>query len=106
MGAIFAVPYARCPTWPGGLLRLRELGFRVLALTPQDASSDIADLVVGAEDRIALLLGTEGQGLSRGATDLADATVSIGMSNGVDSLNVAASAALAFWAVARARERP
>ncbi len=106
MGAVFAVPYARCPSWPGGLVGLRSLGFRVLALTPHGATCDLSDLDVGPRDRVALLLGSEGRGLSRSATDLADATVSIRMSHGVDSLNVATSAALAFWAVARAREQP
>jgi tRNA G18 (ribose-2'-O)-methylase SpoU len=105
MGAVFAVPYARCATWPGGLDELRDAGLTVLALTPGEASVDLADLAIGADERVALLLGTEGVGLSRAALAASDATVSIAMSHGVDSLNVAASAALAFWGVTQARGR-
>ena len=105
MGAVFAVPYARCSTWPGGLAELRGAGFRVLALTPSDAAVDLSDLQVGTDDRVALLLGAEGSGLSRAALSASDGTMSIGMSHGVDSLNVATSAAVAFWGVARARRR-
>ena len=77
----------------------------MLALTPGEASVDLADLEVEADARVALVLGAEGAGLSRAALAAADGTVSIAMSHGVDSLNVAASAALAFWGVARARSR-
>ena len=103
MGAVFSVPYARCAAWPDGLRDLRDAGFRLLALTPHDAALDLSELEVGAEERLALLLGAEGPGLSPRAVDAADGTLAIRMSNGVDSLNVATSAALAFWAVERSR---
>jgi tRNA G18 (ribose-2'-O)-methylase SpoU len=103
MGAVFAVPYARSSTWPGGLKELRDMGFRVLALTPGEASVDLAEVRVDADERVALVLGAEGAGLSRAALAASEGTVSIAMSHGVDSLNVAASAALAFWGVTRAR---
>ena len=103
MGAVFAVPYARCAAWPDGLRDLTDAGFRLLALTPHDAAVDLSELTVTPVERIALLLGAEGTGLSPRAVAAADGTVAIRMSNGVDSLNVATSAALAFWAVEQGR---
>ncbi len=103
MGAVFSVPYARCSSWPGGLRNLAALGFTILGLTPHAADCDLAELHVGANEKVAILLGTEGAGLSAAALRLATARVAIGMREGVDSLNVATAAALACWAVERAR---
>ena len=103
MGAVYALPYARCAAWPDGLHELTDEGFRLLALTPHDGAIDLSELSVGPDEKIGLLLGAEGSGLSPRAVALTDDSVAIRMSNGVDSLNVATAAALAFWAVEQAR---
>ncbi len=103
MGAVFAVPWSRMDSWPDGLHRLRDLGFSVLALTPDPAATPLAELPPGVTDRCALLLGAEGPGLSEGATSTADHLVRIPMAAGVDSLNVAAAAAVAFYALGQRR---
>jgi tRNA G18 (ribose-2'-O)-methylase SpoU len=101
MGAVFSIPYARIESWPGGLSELREAGFRVLALTPDSEATSIDDIEVRDDDLLALLLGAEGPGLSKIALDAATGAVRIPMGNGVDSLNVAAAAAVACYAIAR-----
>jgi tRNA G18 (ribose-2'-O)-methylase SpoU len=95
MGAVFAVPYARMQDWRGGLGLLRAAGFRLLALTPAADATPIG--LVPACRRLALLLGSEGDGLSSRWRSAADASVRIPMTGGVDSLNVAAAAAIACW---------
>ncbi len=97
MGAVFAVPYARIEPWPGGLAAVRSAGFTLLALTPGAGAVPIQELPDDARARPALLLGAEGSGLSQASMDAADARVVIPMHRGVDSLNVAAAAAVAFW---------
>jgi tRNA G18 (ribose-2'-O)-methylase SpoU len=100
MGTVFQVPWTRLDPWPTGLGLLREAGFTIaaLALTPEAVPLDTFADSLGPHDRLALLLGTEGEGLSARALDLADLAVRIPMTGGVDSLNVAAAAAVAFWA--------
>lgn len=101
MGTVFQVPWTRLATWPGGLADLRALGFTVAALALSEDAVTLDDLVArpaGPPERLALVLGTEGDGLSRGAIQAADVVVRIPMSGGVDSLNVAAASAVAFWA--------
>jgi tRNA G18 (ribose-2'-O)-methylase SpoU len=105
MGAVFAVPWARLPDWPAGLDRLRDMGFTVLALTPDPHAVPLDELPASASDRVALVLGAEGPGLSEGALAAADLRVRIPMSAGVDSLNVAAAAAVACYAISRQRRR-
>jgi tRNA G18 (ribose-2'-O)-methylase SpoU len=114
MGAVFAVPYARMDDWRDGLAALRAAGFRLLALTLAPDAVPIADLAAGdreraaagADDaappvgRLALLLGAEGDGLSSRWRDQADLSVRIPMRRGVDSLNVAAAAAIACYLLA------
>ena len=102
MGTVFALPYARLDSWPGGLATLREHGFRTIALTPGPTAVDLQELRFGVNDKVALLLGTEGDGLSDTALDDADLRVRIPMAAGVDSLNVAAAAAVACYAIAAA----
>jgi tRNA G18 (ribose-2'-O)-methylase SpoU len=97
MGAVFTVPYARAPHWPGALKDLQALGFRTLALTPSDDAVALNELQLDAEQAIAVVLGTEGAGLSDRAAALADVKVRIPMMAGIDSLNVASAAAVAFW---------
>jgi tRNA G18 (ribose-2'-O)-methylase SpoU len=98
MGAVLQVPYARLTDWRDGLAGLREAGFRLLALTPDAAAIPITD--VPPADRLALLIGTEGTGLSARWTAAADQAVRIPMSRGIDSLNVACAAAIACYLLA------
>jgi tRNA G18 (ribose-2'-O)-methylase SpoU len=101
MGEVFAVPYAMFDDWPAGLDLVRGHGFTVLALTPAADAVALQRLTEGQRERPALLLGAEGPGLSRAAMNAADVRVTIPMRNGVDSLNVAAAAAVAFWELCR-----
>jgi tRNA G18 (ribose-2'-O)-methylase SpoU len=98
MGTVFQVPWTRIETWPGGLRALAEDGFTVAALALADDAVSLDDLVAEPPERLALVLGTEGDGLSRGAVEAADVVVRIPMAGEVDSLNVAAASAVAFWA--------
>ena len=104
MGAVFAIPYARMSDWRGGLAEIRSAGFTLLALTPDQSAVPLDQLAPAG--RVALLLGTEGDGLSSGWRTEADAAVCIPMSAdamamGVDSLNVVAAAAIACHELAR-----
>jgi tRNA G18 (ribose-2'-O)-methylase SpoU len=101
MGEVFAVPYARLAPWPAALAEVRAAGFGLLALTPAEDALPIQRLSAAARRRPALLLGAEGPGLSRAALAASDQRVVIPMRNGVDSLNVAAAAAVAFWELNR-----
>jgi tRNA G18 (ribose-2'-O)-methylase SpoU len=103
MGEVFAVPYARFASWPAGLGELTAAGFTVLALTPDPLATSIDDLVIADGEKLALVMGAEGPGLSAAVLAAASARVRIPMTNGVDSLNVAAAAAVACYAVQRAR---
>lgn len=102
MGAVFALPWSRLTSWPGDLALLRAEGFTVLALTPEAEAVPLDALPPSALSRPALMLGAEGPGLSAAALKAADLRVRIPMSSGVDSLNVAAAAAVAFYAVTHA----
>lgn len=109
MGAVFAIPYARMTGWYDGLAELRAAGFLLLALTPDATADPIATAMTGA--RIALLLGTEGDGLSSRWRHEADQAVRIPMhpgaqAAGVDSLNVVAAAAIACHLLASAEQVP
>ncbi len=97
MGTVFQVPWTRITPWPQGVRVLREAGFTVVALEPSDDSVPIDDFAADLPDRIALILGTEGDGLGQTTRDLADVRVRIPMAAGVSSLNVASAAALALW---------
>jgi tRNA G18 (ribose-2'-O)-methylase SpoU len=104
MGAVFAIPYARMSDWRGGLAEIRAAGFALLALTPDQSAVPLAKLAPAG--RAALLLGTEGDGLSSRWLAQADTAVCIPMSAdamalGVDSLNVVAAAAIACHELAR-----
>ena len=112
MGAVFAVPYARMTDWYGGLAGLRAAGFRLLALVPDQSAVALdrmaADRMAaaGPSGRVALMLGSEGDGLSARWRHEADESVCIPMSpramaRGVDSLNVVAAAAVACYALMR-----
>jgi len=101
MGEVFAVPYARLEPWPAALAAVRAAGFTVLALTPAAGAVPLQRLDAAARARPALLLGAEGPGLSAAALAASDRRVAIPMRRGVDSLNVAAAAAVAFWELGR-----
>ncbi|AJC12449.1 rRNA methyltransferase [Berryella intestinalis] len=106
MGAVFQVPWTRMEgdprTWfADGSRTLRELGFTIAAMALEDDSIPLDDPRVRAQDKIALVFGTEGYGLSRTTLEHCDMTVRIPMRHGVDSLNVAASSAVAFWELVR-----
>ncbi|WP_327292039.1 TrmH family RNA methyltransferase [Streptomyces sp. NBC_01198] len=101
MGAVFSVPYARLTAWPRDLYgTVKEAGFQLLALTPAAGAVPLPDLAVREIPRLALLLGAEGPGLSPRALAAADTLVRIPMSHDIDSLNVGAAAAVAFYSVA------
>lgn len=101
MGQVFAVPYAFLDRWPEGLGDLRDAGFRVLALTPDAGATRLEDVRPDDDDRVALVLGAEGPGLTEAAMAQSDERVRIPMAAGVDSLNVAAAAAVACWVLGR-----
>lgn len=108
MGTVFQIPWTRIgrspADWPEqGLARLNALGFKTAAMALSDHAVPVDDPALMAEDRLAIVLGTEGDGLSRSTIARCDYTVRIPMSHGVDSLNVAAASAVAFWQL-RARE--
>lgn len=101
MGTVFQVPWTRIGEWDEAGPALREAGFRIAALALRE---DAVPLDAYAEDRpgqVALVMGTEGDGLTARALDAADDVVTIPMLGGVDSLNVAAAAAVALWALTR-----
>lgn len=102
MGTVFQIPWtflgSENPEWPdAGMKLLQKLGFRTAAMALRDDSIPIDDARLRAEDKLAILLGTEGDGLSPSTIANCDYTVRIPMSHGVDSLNVAAASAVAFW---------
>jgi len=101
MGHVLAVPFAPLTPWPDGLKLLRDNDFQVFAMTPSDSSVPLSE--VGFGDRVAILLGSEGPGLSPAALAAADAAVRIPMTGGVDSLNVATAGAVAFYALCASR---
>ncbi len=99
MGAVFHVPWTRVDPWPAGIERLRAAGFTVAALALSDDAVDIAYLAADPPERLALVLGTEGDGLGGRTLAAVDLAVRIPMAAGIDSLNVAAAAAVAMWAL-------
>ncbi len=101
MGAVFSLPYARIDDWRDAVTALSREGFTTIALTPAADAVAIEEAVAG-RDRIALLMGTEGQGLSARWMEAADVRAVIPMSPGIDSLNVAAATAVTCY-VARGR---
>lgn len=102
MGTVFQIPWTRLgespAQWPqAGLQQLQALGFRSVAMALSDTAVGIDDPRLMAEEKLAILLGTEGDGLSPTTIAQCDYTACIPMSHGVDSLNVAAASAVAFW---------
>ena len=109
MGTVFQIPWTHIgeelTDWPHpGLETLRALGFKTAAMALREDSVSIDDPALMAEEKLAVVLGTEGEGLADGTIADCDYTVRIPMSHGVDSLNVAAASAVAFWQLSRRRE--
>lgn len=107
MGTVFQIPWTfleeeEAGAWPReGMDYLKSLGFSTAAMALHDESVDIDDPVLRQEEKLALILGTEGEGLQEETIAASDHTIKIPMSHGVDSLNVAAASAVAFWELGR-----
>ncbi len=106
MGTVFLVPWTRIgevhTDWPTvGIERLKALGFKTVAMALTDKSVSIDDPTLQNEKKLAIILGTEGDGLSKTTIASCDYTVKIPMKHGVDSLNVAAAGAVAFWELSK-----
>ena len=111
MGTVFQIPWTyldgeieqkESGKYPkSDISRLKELGFKTAAMALCDDSVNIDDPQLMSEDKLAIILGTEGDGLATSTIDGCDYTVCIPMSHGVDSLNVAAASAVAFWTLAK-----
>jgi tRNA G18 (ribose-2'-O)-methylase SpoU len=99
MGTVFQVPWTRIEPWPRGIEQLRAAGFVVAALALAEDSVTLDELGADPPERLAVVLGTEGDGLGRRTISSADLVVRIPMAGDVDSLNVAAAAAVAMWAL-------
>lgn len=102
MGTVFQIPWTylcrESSEWPQpGMQLLRDMGFKTAAMALGDEALSIDDSRLMAEEKLAIILGTEGDGLASGTIADCDYTVRIPMSHGVDSLNVAAASAVAFW---------
>lgn len=101
MGTVFQVPWTRMPEWRDAGPELRAAGLHLAALALAVDAVPLDEFAAARPERVALLLGAEGDGLSRNALAAADTVVTIPMAGGVDSLNVAAASAVAVWALAR-----
>ena len=107
MGTVFQIPWTflgeeEAGAWPReGMDYLKSLGFSTASMALHDESVDIDDPVLRQEEKLALILGTEGEGLKEETIAASDQTIKIPMSHGVDSLNVAAASAVAFWELGR-----
>lgn len=97
MGTVFLVPW----TWFDDYRQLHDLGFKTAAMALTDKSIPLSDPILKQQERLAVIMGTEGEGLPKKTIEDADFTVRIPMYHQVDSLNVAAAAAVAFWELAK-----
>jgi tRNA G18 (ribose-2'-O)-methylase SpoU len=105
MGAVLSLPWTVVQPWPEGLAELRGRGFHLAALTPGEGAIDLPSFHLEPEQRVALLVGTEGDGLTTPAMGQCDTLLRIPITSRVDSLNVAAAAAIACYAVGSAQMR-
>lgn len=110
MGTVFQVPWTRigqqAQDWPeGGMMLLREMGFATVAMALSEASVEIDNPCLVREERLAVILGAEGDGLAKTTIARCDYTARIPMLHGVDSLNVAAASAVAFWQLCRRNDK-
>lgn len=106
MGTVFQIPWTfldEDEKWEqDGIHLLKRYGFKTVAMALRDNTKDINDPVLQKEEKLAIVLGTEGEGLANSTIETCDYTVKIPMSHGVDSLNVAAASAVAFWELGKA----
>jgi tRNA G18 (ribose-2'-O)-methylase SpoU len=105
MGAALTVPFAVDDEWPGALAQLRGARWTVIGMTPDAGARPIDDVRMGRDARVAVLLGSEGEGLSTAAMSAADERVRIPMCGTTDSLNVAVAAGVALYALTREDRR-
>jgi tRNA G18 (ribose-2'-O)-methylase SpoU len=98
MGTVFQVPWTRIESWPASIEQLKEAGYFVAGMSLGEGAITLDELVAQDHQNLVLVFGTEGDGLKPETDQLLDARVTIPMMNGVDSLNVAASSAVAFYA--------
>ena len=98
MGTVFQVPWTRIDPWPDGIQLLKDAGYLVGGMTLGDGAITLDELAAQRPPKLALVFGTEGHGLTPKADRMLDVRVTIPMMNGVDSLNVASSSAVAFYA--------
>lgn len=101
MGTVLQVPWTRLPEWSEAEGILKSHGFHIAALALADDAVTLDEFAANPPEKLALVMGSEGDGLSRAAIDAADTVVTIPMYGGVDSLNVAAASAVAIWALRR-----
>ncbi len=99
MGTVFQVPWARIESWQDAAAELHAAGFELAALALSDDAVPLDVYASTRPEKVALVLGTEGDGLSSTALAAADTVVTIPMRGGVDSLNVASAAAVALWSL-------
>ena len=99
MGTVLQVPWTRLPEWNEAVPLLHDAGFTIAALALADDAVDLRSFAADAPERVAVVVGTEGDGLSGAALEAADTVVTIPMAHGVDSLNVAAATAVALFAL-------
>lgn len=104
MGTVFKIPWTfmESDIWPqDGMRQLKDMGYKTVAMALTDQSVNIDDEQLLSEEKLAIILGTEGDGLCEDTISSCDYTVKIPMAHGVDSLNVAAASAVAFWQLSR-----
>jgi tRNA G18 (ribose-2'-O)-methylase SpoU len=99
MGTVFQVPWTRVDPWPGSIATLRSMGFVVAACALSEDAVSLDDVAAHPPERLAVVLGTEGDGLAPRTVSTADVVLRIPMAEGVDSLNVAAASAVVFYAL-------
>lgn len=103
MGSVLTLPWTRIPQWPTSINTLKNLGFHTVAVSPQNIggqqSQELRQFAAHPPDRVALILGTEGEGLTAASLENCDQSVHIHMARDVSSLNVASAAAVVFWAL-------
>jgi tRNA G18 (ribose-2'-O)-methylase SpoU len=103
MGTVLQVPWTRIPSWPGGIKDLRDAGFVIASLALTETAITLDELAAENPDRLAIVFGTEGHGLTPETIATSDRVVRIPMAHGVDSLNVAAAAAVTLYALTNTR---
>ncbi|WP_313813958.1 RNA methyltransferase [Glutamicibacter sp.] len=97
MGTVFDLPWVRLGSWPDELSKIRNHGYRLLAMELTEDAVPLSDIEISAGEKVAMILGNEGRGVTAEALDAVDQTVIIPMHRNVDSLNVGAASAIAFW---------